>query len=187
MIWVLLVVVFDRIPYAGMMFDTTFEARHWWTWLWQLFSSRMTITWYAIQFLAKLIPFSGTRTTNYQTKISLILSPLIAISAGMWIYTLLYCPHSLWEVFFPQPLIQDSWTLRIRRILQFDQLFVYGSEVLWIAMDIRRNGVSMVLPIIVVGVVLAGTVGTGASFGLLWLWREWQLVSKRDTAQRKIQ
>ncbi|KAJ4299837.1 hypothetical protein N0V90_005083 [Kalmusia sp. IMI 367209] len=186
-IWALLIVLFSVVPVIGLMFDATFEARHWWTWLWQLYSVRITLSWYAIAFLAKLIPFPAiSNKMSYRAKIALILAPFIGLAAGMWIYTLLYCPHPLYTVFLPQPLVLDTWVLRMRRILQFDQLFVFGSSVLWVAMDSRRTGIASGFEILAISVVLTFAFGTGASFGLVWLWREWQLVCEDEREEAKV-
>jgi hypothetical protein len=177
-IWSILIILFHVIPTVRIMFDTTLEARHWWTWFWQLYSMRITLSWYTVQFLDKIISIPTMQSTiSYRTKTALVLAPFIAIAVGIWTYTVLYCPHALSTVFYPHPLTVDTWVSHMRRILQFDQLFVWVSSVLWVAMDMRRNHISSGIDIISAGVVLAGVVGPGASFGIVWLWREWQLVS----------
>ncbi|KAJ4352225.1 uncharacterized protein N0V89_007572 [Didymosphaeria variabile] len=185
-IWSVLVVLFHVIPVVGIMFDTTLEDRHWWTWFWQLYSVRITLSWYIIRFFGWFITLPTLHSTlSYRTKTTLILAPFIAIALGFWTYTALYCPYSLSMIFFPYSLAVDTWVSRMRRLLQFDQLFIFGSSVLWVAMDMRRNGSSSAIKILFAAVVLAGVVGTGASFGLVWLWREWQLVSdgEKDTSK----
>lgn len=174
--WAFLILIFHDIPVVGIMFDTTLEARHWWTWFWQLYSMRITLSWYAIQILGKLIPHPSLHTKiNYRTKVALVLAPFLTIAVGLWTYTVLYCPHPLSTVFYPHPYTVHTWVSHMRRILQFDQLFIFGSSVLWVAMDMRRNRLSSGVEILLASVVLAGAVGTGATFGLVWLWREWQL------------
>lgn len=180
-IWLILMVLFHVVPVVGIMFDTTLEARHWWTWFWQLYIARITLSWYVIQIIARFIRVPIVHNTiSYRAKIVLLLAPFIAIAVGLWAYTALYSPYSLSTVFYPHPLTEDTWALRMRRMLQFDQLFIWGSSVLWVAMDMKRNGMSNGIEILLVGVMLAGVAGTGASFGLVWLWREWKLASDSE-------
>lgn len=176
-VWAFLSVLLHVIPAFGIMFDTTLEARHQWTWFWQLYSVRISLSWYAMMFCAKFIPrWDVGQTMSYRTKITMLLAPFIGLAVSLWVYTLLYCPHPMFEVFFPQPLAEDTWVLRMRRILQFDQLFIFGSSTLWVSLDSRRNGISNGISLMIVGILLAVLVSPGASFGILWLWREWHLL-----------
>lgn len=185
-IWALLIVAFNVVPIIGLMFDSTFEARHWWTWFWQLYCTRITVAWYILQFLFNFVPLPSIRSSlSYRTKVALILGPFIAIAGATWIYTLISCPHPLSTVFFPQELAEEAWVLRMRRILQFDQLSVFGSSVLWVAMDARRNKVSSGLGVVLMGSILACFVGTGASFGILWLIKENLVSSKAEELEEK--
>ncbi|KAF2437549.1 hypothetical protein P171DRAFT_477915 [Karstenula rhodostoma CBS 690.94] len=185
-IWSTLLILFHVIPVVGIMFDTSLEARHWWTWFWQLYTVRITLSWYIVQFVGGFIKLPTVHSTmSYRTKTALVLAPFIAIAVGLWTYTVLYCPYTLSAVFYPHPLTEDTWVLRMRRILQFDQLFVWGSSVLWVAMDMRRNRMSSGIEIILAGIMLAGVAGTGASFGLVWLWREWKLAGDDEKSVLK--
>lgn len=170
------------------MFDTTFEARHWWIWFWQLYSVRITLSWYLMQYVGAFLQLPKIHSTlGYRTKAILALAPFIAIAVGLWAYTALYCPYSLSTVFYIHPLAEDIWVLRMRRLLQFDQVYIWGSSVLWVAMDMRRNRLSSGMEIILAGVILAGIVGPGASFGLLWLWREWKVAADSEKDVLKLE
>lgn len=176
-LWAFLSVLLHVIPAFGIMFDTTLEGRHQWTWFWQLYSVRISLSWYAIMFGAKFIPrWNLGQETSYRRKITMVLAPFIGLAVSLWVYTMLYCPHPMSEVFFPHPLAEDTWVLRMRRILQFDQLFIFGSSILWVSLDSRRNGLGNGVGLMIVGIFLAILVSPGASFGILWLWRECQLL-----------
>ncbi|KAK7180504.1 hypothetical protein DPSP01_006116 [Paraphaeosphaeria sporulosa] len=177
-VWSILIVLFHVVPVVGIMFDTTLKARHWWTWFWQLYTVRITMAWYIIKSIGNFVNVPRLHCPmSYRTKTALVLAPFIAIAVGLWTYTILCCPHSLSTVFYPHSLTEDTWVLRMRRILQFDQLFIWGSSVLWVAMDMRRNRISSGVEILLAGVLLACISGTGGSFGLVWLWRECKLTS----------
>ena len=177
-IWAFLSILFHVIPAFGIMFDTTLERRHQWTWFWQLYSVRISISWYAIMFGTKFIPCPNfCKSKSYRQNVAMIMAPFIGLAVSLWIYTLFKCPHPLFEVFFPQPLAEDTWVLRMRRILQFDQIFIFGSSILWISLDSRRNGISNGIDLMIIGILLAVFVSPGASFGVMWVWREYLLFS----------
>lgn len=108
---------------------------------------------------------------------TVLFAPFIGIAVVFWTYTILYCPHKLSEVFIPRIPIEDTWVLHMRRMLQFDQLFVNGSSILWVALDSQRNGLGSAIAIMAAGLPLAALFGPGASLGILWLCREMKLVT----------
>jgi hypothetical protein len=177
-IYLPLLFAFHYGPVLGIMYHPSFEGRHYWTWFWQLYPLRITITYYIVCFLFTYLPLPkldlGKRLTYHQT-ITLLLAPLIALSAAAWIHTLIYSPYPLQTVFWPQPLMVDTWMGRLRRILQFDYLFVNGTSLLWASALLRDAGIvdfggMMKMCISTVGLTVA--LGPAAALGVLWVWRE---------------
>ena len=186
-IWAISMVLLHTIPAIGMMLDITFEARHWWTWFWQLYVVRISLAWYAVNFISRSISIPAFRSNmSYRTMVTLLYAPFIGIAVAFWTYTILYCPHKLSEVFVPRVTTEDTWVLHMRRTLQYDQLFVHGSSVLWVALDSRRNGLGSAIRVIAAGLLLTALVGPGASLGMLWLWRERKLTSHHRTVTVKV-
>ncbi|KAF1961032.1 hypothetical protein CC80DRAFT_465490 [Byssothecium circinans] len=176
--WVFLVgiLIFHNVPLAGMMLAPTFEERHCWTWLWQLYPLRITIFYYVVIGLRKITPLPTFNIAGYQKNLRLIMAPLILSPAIMWIYTLIQCPYPFPTVFWPQPLSDpnaytvDSWGERMRRTLVFDQLFVGGSTFLWLAWSAKD--VKGLATFGVACAVLLVAVGPGATIGIMWCLRE---------------
>ncbi|KAF2186050.1 hypothetical protein K469DRAFT_664532 [Zopfia rhizophila CBS 207.26] len=190
LLWMLLTVLFHTLPGMAIYFAPDFETQHYWTWFWQLYPVRMSIVYFLVEGVSKILPIPRPRIVlRYSTTIRLILFPMIAISTGVWIYTLLNCPYSLKTIFCPAPLIEDTWLLRMRRILQFDELFVYGSSMVWLGflmMDAKKAGLvsgSGIAGFLVMAVGLTGIVGPGATFGVMWLWREGYLVDEEKDGE----
>jgi hypothetical protein len=151
----------------------------------------MTIAYYAISFLAKILPFPklGMRW-SYRTTVTSMLAPCIVISAALWIYTLFNCPYPFSHVFWPQSFTEDTWLNRLRRILQLDYVFVSGTGLLWVFSVLRDaglrglRGVAGTMKIALLGGIATVCVGPGATLGLLWLWRE-MVVTSGGTEQKE--
>jgi len=177
-IYLPLLFVFHYGPVAAMLYHPTLEGRHYWSWFWQLYSVRMTIAYYAITFLIAYLPLSTTGSGtlfSYRTTIVLMFTPLIAISAALWIYTILSCPYPLSQVFWPQALVVDTWLGRLRRILQFDFLFLNGTGLLWafgLLRDAGMQGVGGTMKFALVAGIATLFLGPAAALGTLWVWRE---------------
>jgi hypothetical protein len=173
-IYLPLLFTFNYGPVMAMLYHPTFEGRHYWTWFWQLYAVRMTIAYYIISPIVALLPFSTPRV-GYRTTVALVLAPLIAISAAMWIYTVLNCPHPLAHVFWPEELVVDTWLGRLRRILQFDYLFLNGVGLLWATVllrDVGMRGFGETVKIVLVAGMATAALGPAAALGLMWVWRE---------------
>ncbi|KAF2679243.1 hypothetical protein K458DRAFT_422460 [Lentithecium fluviatile CBS 122367] len=174
-IYLPLLFIFHYAPVAGMMYHPSFQSRHYWTWAWQLYSVRIWLAYEAIRFVIRYLPFRMPnigKKLSYRASISLLLAPLIAISVGMWTYTLFYCPYPLRDVYFPHPLVEDTWEGRLRRILQFDYLFVNGSGLAWVLMLLREVRPGGTIKRAVAAVVATVLVGPAAALGVLWVWKE---------------
>jgi hypothetical protein len=180
-IYLPLMFVFNYGPVVGMLYHPTLAGRHYWTWFWQLYSVRMTIAYYAISFLASILPLPRLALRgSYRTTVTVMLAPCIAISAALWIYTLFNCPYPFSHIFWPQAFAEDTWINRLRRILQLDYVFVSGTGLLWVfgvLRDAGLHGVAGTMKIALLGGIATVCVGPGATLGLLWLWREMMVTS----------
>jgi hypothetical protein len=108
------------------------------------------------------------------------IATLSIISTLAFLYTRVTRPAdmSMTEIFFPvdsgTPI--DSFETAVRRMLQWDQVCWVLPGYYWLLLsfrDLSLKGVDVPWGQVVLGLVL-GTVGlgAGATFGLVWLWRE---------------
>ncbi|KAF2801072.1 hypothetical protein K505DRAFT_227365 [Melanomma pulvis-pyrius CBS 109.77] len=187
-IWLPLALLFNTIPLAGMYLSPDLNARHYWTWAWQLYSIRIALGYYFLLACSSLVPSGVLRTAktmNYHTALRIILGPLIVISATVWINLLVNCPYSFSVLFIPSKNHEQEhanrWVGMIRRCLQYDELVVFGSAFLWLvylALDMKNAGIWSPGKVLRFLGAFAGAiaVGPGAALGGLWLWREKDLV-----------
>ncbi|KAL3450066.1 hypothetical protein BJX65DRAFT_305528 [Aspergillus insuetus] len=113
--------------------------------------------------------------------IRLIIATLSTISSIAFLYVRITRPSgmSMTEIFFPvdsgTPV--DSFETAVRRMLQWDQVCWVVPGYYWLLLSFRdlslRGRVDVPWGSVVLGLIL-GTVslGAGATFGLIWLWRE---------------
>ncbi|KAF2713384.1 hypothetical protein K504DRAFT_530375 [Pleomassaria siparia CBS 279.74] len=187
-VWLPLMLVFHYYPVFAMYLSEDFATRHYWVWAWQLYCVRIGIGYYVIQVIGKVLPLnlSGlVRKMNYHTSLRLIIGPLIAISAAVWIHMLMNCPYSFSTLFLPikDPQEGKSWIGMMRRCLQWDEVFVFGGSFLWLAylaVEMRASKIwsssSIFGYLSLAGLALG--IGPGAVFGVMWLWRETVLVGR---------
>jgi hypothetical protein len=112
--------------------------------------------------------------------IRLLIATLSTISALAFLYARFTRPDgvTMVEIFFPvdygAPI--DSFETAVRRLLQWDHICWVVPGYYWLLLSIRDlslRGVDVSWVRVLLGLVL-GTVnlGAGATFGLVWLWRE---------------
>jgi hypothetical protein len=193
--WLPLMLVFHTVPIFGMYLSSDFEARHYWTWAWQLFSVRVSLGYYAMLALSRVVPSSlknlGKRM-SYHTALRIILGPFIAISAAVWINLLINCPYSFSTLFSPitsGPEIGSRWVGMMRRCLQYDELVVFGSAFVWLLfMGVDARTAKMWSQSQTLGfaamLVLIPAIGPGATSGVMWLRRERALVEEKVIKKR---
>lgn len=147
-------------------------SRHYWVWAWQ-----MSPLWIGLaNFVGSRAIGSWFRTSRLASP-TFILQVLCAISAVVWISTLLLSPYSAADIFLPDRTRQTDDYLHTRRAFQVDQVAAFAASFLWLAyllLDMHSAGlvgVSGFWPIAVLPVVLTG-LGPGAAFALAWSWRE---------------
>ncbi|KAL2787013.1 hypothetical protein BJX66DRAFT_311801 [Aspergillus keveii] len=121
---------------------------------------------------------AGTRPE--MSSIRLTMATLSSISTLAFLYVRVTRPSdmSMTEIFFPvdsgTPV--DSFETAVRRMLQWDQVCWVVPGYYWLLLlfrDLSLKGVDVPWGRVVLGLIL-GTVslGAGATFGLVWLWRE---------------
>ncbi|KAF2730284.1 hypothetical protein EJ04DRAFT_445388 [Polyplosphaeria fusca] len=168
-----LVLAFHSVPVYLMYFAPTLETRHYWTWFWQLFPVRISLGYHAVLAVMAITGLSFRPFVpgfRYITALISILAPFIVISAGMYLFTLVKAPYTLTQIFIPSTyddVVKHDWVLRMRRILQWDEIIIFGSGLLWLAwkagwdrMRPARLGLSAAAVLVF---------GPGAGFALLWL------------------
>lgn len=164
-----MLLLFHTLPAFGAFLSPTLEGKHYWTWAWQ-----MAPLWVGV----------GNTFFNYLTKGAaprippwVPLAAMSAISASTWIYTLRASPYTLWEIFIPEAAVQTEFEPHMRKALQLDSLFGFGSGYLWLVYafyDLWAAGfvgkqwmvVGALIP------VFAICVGPGAALAIGWVWRE---------------
>jgi hypothetical protein len=153
-------------------------------WFWQLYSVRISVAYFVIKFVFRMLPLEPiTLKLRYRTCLYLVLGPIIAISAAVWIHTLVSSPHPLTTLFIPGELdrsLENEFFARMRKTLQYDGLFCFSAAFLWLgvlAIDMGRASLVSATVRAVVAVASVRMVGPGATFGMLWLWRESSLVN----------
>ncbi|KAF2677800.1 hypothetical protein K458DRAFT_377811 [Lentithecium fluviatile CBS 122367] len=154
-------------------------TRHYWTWAWQ-----MTPLWVGIAnfTITKTIGKSSFSDTALGSP-KVLLGVMSLISSGVWLYTLVNCEYPLSTVFLPDASVQTDFVLHMRRALQFDEICIFASSLLWLVYlfyDLHSAGLmggEWVVKIAFLP-VFAAFAGPGAAFALGWYWRESMLQSK---------
>lgn len=155
----------------GMFLAPTFSSRHYWTWAWQLVP-----LWIG---LGNIVASQAIHLLGVKRLLSPkpMLFALGLISFGVWGYTLLYSPHPMSTLFFPEDGPQPGLVLHTRKALQADEVGVYVATLLWLAysfLDLYIAGlvgIASLFFVAILPIVTAG-VGPGAAFVLGWYVRE---------------
>ncbi|KAF2278002.1 uncharacterized protein EI97DRAFT_500213 [Westerdykella ornata] len=196
-IYTFLLLPLHSLPVWLMYHASTLQDRHWWTWLWQLYPVRVSLGYYILRTLFETRgrkqastataskPNSIHHSNHYHRHLLLALLPLIAISAGLWLHTLLASSYSLYEIFYPSPLPDEllgTFTGQMQVLLKWDYIFVVASSLLWWGYemwDLKRVGRVTARGIAVLVVMWVGmgmVLGPAVGVAVVWLVREWYLV-----------
>ncbi|KAK4148552.1 hypothetical protein C8A00DRAFT_19628, partial [Chaetomidium leptoderma] len=112
-----------------------------------------------------------------------------ALAAGVWWWAWMVGGYGLREVFVPVALPRSMASLAefTAQFLRWDQVFGFGSHLLWLAYlfwDLASAGMLKEGWATAVGLGLGSVfvVGPGATVGLGWLWREHILATRRHKA-----
>ena len=185
-----LVVTCHNIPGLAIYLVPTMQDRHWWIWLWQLFYARISIGYCILAAVRGIIGWPSIQPktrASYQRIVRATFTPFIVFCAGLWLYTAFRSPYPLSTVFMPWRLdlaFGQTFEGLMRRLLQWDQVFVFGSFYLWLATemwglkDACKVSVAQIGAFVILIPVLVVMTGTGAALGILWLVRENNLVEK---------
>lgn len=185
LLWLPLSVLLNTGPIFGMYFASDLTKRHWWTWFWQLFATRIAIGYYSIIFFVKVTGLSRlARKLNYQTTMRCLFIPYILSQSTVWIYTISTAPYSVFKIFVPgtvEPEFAGTFIGLMRRLLQVDQISVMVSAFLWLfflTRDMNNLGLVMRQHLTFFPLLLGWLpmLGPGATFGIIWLWKEQYMV-----------
>lgn len=172
------------IPGFAMSYAPKWEQRHYINHIWQIFPITVALlNRYFGFFMANTI--EEDRRVNSRRDLGVIASALgtvVAISATMWANVMMNSPYTFKEMFWPTtlPALSTNLVVQMRAFLQLDQLFTMGNVLLWMLYSyadlkvakLTRVSWFVLLPLIVTGV---GLIGPGATFGVLWGYREYVL------------
>ena len=169
----LIVLLFHTLEAFAMFLASGYRIQHFWTWAWQL-----TPLWIGVfnVVVGQIIGVLHGKNSRVATP-KPILVVLGLVSSSVWIYTLLYCPHSLSTIFIPEGGVQTEFIQHTRKALQADELGVFSSSILWLTysfFDLHAAGFiasewlfyTASLPIVTL------CVGPGAAFVIGWWMRE---------------
>ena len=169
-----IILLFHTSEVFGAYTSSTPETRLYWAWAWQMsplwigLANWATATFFSRGVIAKrgIVPSPTT-----------VLGVLGLISAGTWLYTLIFSPFPPTVLFFPVWAIQDEFVPHMHRAMQFDMICIFGSTYLWMVyafFDLHSAGLmanSWWYPVAVLPAVSA-IFGPGVAFAVGWLWRE---------------
>ncbi|KAF2645060.1 hypothetical protein P280DRAFT_390572 [Massarina eburnea CBS 473.64] len=156
------------------------QTRHYWTWAWQMTPLWIGVANVVVSRFIKVLPFKTAGLADPR----LVLGTLGAVSAGVWLHTLLNSGVPFTTLFVPEMAAQEDFVAHMRRGLQFDQLCVFGASFVWLVyafFDLWFAGlvVGMECLVMVASLpVLVALLGPGAAFALAWYWRESKLQAK---------
>ncbi|KAI2471798.1 hypothetical protein F4781DRAFT_77712 [Annulohypoxylon bovei var. microspora] len=177
--FVLTILLLHTSEIFAMFLAPDFATRHYWTWAWQL------TLWIGV---ANVIFDQALRFLRLKKSMSISLAPLLitlgSISAGVWLYTLMFSPYSLSTLFIPEAEEQFEFITHTRRALQADELGVVISSLLWLAYSFFDLYVAGLLGgewLLYTGSLLIVTpcVGPGATILVGWYLREKALASAK--------
>jgi hypothetical protein len=176
------------LPFYGMYFHPDLDLRQTFLFLWQLYPVGIAVALFA---LARL-----RADTNEFDKVHVPLRDLpyvrttvgaaSLIAAGGWVANWATSPFSLPEAWLPSalPASTADLTAFTGQFLRWDGCSFFGSHIVWLLLlfgDMRAAGMIAVGPWRMALYAAAGTIalGPGATVGLLWLWREEILATRR--------
>ncbi|KAI2638023.1 hypothetical protein GGS26DRAFT_546167 [Hypomontagnella submonticulosa] len=172
--------LFHTAEVFAMCLAPELATRHYWTWAWQL-----TPLWIGIGniLLTRLTKSLLPKSTIF-TSPKLLLVVMGTMSAGAWIYTLIYSPYPLSTIFIPVLDEQVEFIPFVRRVFQVDHVSVFSSSFLWLLysfVDLGKAGLLEKgwLYNVALLLVLTLSAGPGAAFTFGWYIRERALASAK--------
>ncbi|KAK7937348.1 uncharacterized protein PG986_014216 [Apiospora aurea] len=170
-----LIILFHTSVVFAMFLAPDLSARHYWTWAWQLSPLWIGLGNMAVHQVLSLLGWKGSSSSFIAPKQMLEVMGLI--SSGVWAYTVLFSPHSLWALFVPQTGPQTGLVPHMRKALQADEIGVVTGNFLWLTYQFAELHVSgliggELLLYILLGPLAILCVGPGTAFVLGWYARE---------------
>ncbi|KAF2152366.1 FAD/NAD(P)-binding domain-containing protein [Myriangium duriaei CBS 260.36] len=173
------------LPLRMQFFASSFETRHLWNWVWQIFPITVAIM---QRFLAATVAKDTITSDRLNrpladlTTIQVQLAIPVLLSAVTWITTYFTAPFSMKEIFTPRTVALSStdFNLGIRTLLQWDWVLIFGSAYIWLAYsfwDLKAAGMSHYswIALLMLSFGLSGALGPGATFAIGWGYREYCL------------
>jgi hypothetical protein len=200
--------------YATLLWPDLYE-RQGWLFVWQLFPAYISLAYHAISYLLSYADKTKSKKTSSEQAASptslqklnhdllvmrLCIGFSVLIGATSWIWTRYKTGSfaALAEIFLPTAnpsrLLPDLTAYSVQ-FLRWDEIFVFGSKLVWLAYlyaDVKRSSqlrhVSW-LGLISCAVLAMISLGPGATVGLGWLWREEMLAKRleRDALKLEVQ
>ena len=181
------VFLFSSIPIYLAYLAPTPATRHYWVWAWQMFPLWISINQVLLQQTVMRIADREAGNDGGKPARDLLIKRLTlgffaAQGAVVWIYLLFRSPFTLSTIFLPQIAFEVDFVPAMRRCLQYDEIFGFGSYFLWLGylfLDLKRVKLLSQSWLVIVGSAVLGTAcfGPGAMLALGWLWREENLVN----------
>ncbi|KAK0708063.1 hypothetical protein B0H67DRAFT_494899 [Lasiosphaeris hirsuta] len=178
------------IPAYAMFFWPDLAERQSWLFLWQLYPVLISIAYHAVTL--------GTATPRNRSVVAKLSRDLLAVrvcigvsvvlGASVWLWTRFSAPLSMATIFAPTGvprLSLPSLTAFSGQFLRWDEVFVFGPMLLWLAYlyeDTKRAGLLQAswLSLIPLAAAAVIALGPGAAVGLGWLWREEAILARHE-------
>ncbi|KAL7621623.1 hypothetical protein AAE478_008949 [Parahypoxylon ruwenzoriense] len=175
-----IVVLFHTSEVFAMFLAPEPTTRHYWTWAWQLAPLWIGVS--NVLFTRIARPVLSEHTVPISPRP--LLPVLGLISAGVWVYTLLFSPYSITAIFLPVPEVQSKFVPHVRKAFQADELALFSSSFLWLAysfFDLRASGLATNKWLYSIALLsaLIPCIGPGASFIAGWYLKEKVLLTRR--------
>lgn len=160
-----------------MFCSPTLEARHYWTWAWQMAHLEIGVLNFIVSRLSSIVSLGKTNSRTGAVSPVAFLAAFCAISSGVWIYTLLSAPYSISEIFALERVVHSDFISHTRWALKADEVFAFASAFLWLSYSLLDLGVAgiegrkIIIPVVLFPIVVA-CLGPGSAFALGWYWRE---------------
>jgi hypothetical protein len=179
--------LFSYLPISLMFLGPSPSIRHRWTWAWQMFPLWVSVAqWIRTRtsaFSSKTEPPAkkqeSENSSNDNNIIRATISTFAAVSAGVWIYTLLNSPYSLTMIFIPQDTsnTEPTFVSLMRRHFQVSHLSAFGSALMWLVYlfaDLKSADLVQQswICLLSMGGLTTLCFGPGVTIAAGWYWRE---------------
>lgn len=133
------VLVAYGVPHVLGYLHPSYEARHWWNWLWQLYPIWGSFVFFLTS--TALSPVLGKSNGELSRRITRFAFVALAVggTASYW-YTLWQSGLSLTDIFIPRYLIEMPGDAKgtIRNLIQYDYICSFTALMLWLAFALGR-------------------------------------------------